>query len=65
MSMINKPAIEELVKEILTAGKLTITARQYLKTALLDESISEEELSWVEQVIEAVRNGQLTLVLDS
>lgn len=63
--MINKPAIEELVKEILTAGKLTITARQYLKTALLDESISEEELSWVEQVIEAVRNGQLTLVLDS
>lgn len=65
MSMINKPVIEELVKEILTAGKLTITARQYLKTALLDESISDEELSWVERVIEGVRDGQLKVVFDT
>ena len=58
----NQLAIEDLVEQIFIAGQITHQDREQIKTALLDEAISDEELSLIEGVIEGIRAGQLKMV---
>lgn len=53
---------EKLVERILSANQVSRADRQRLKEALLDDSISEQELLLIERVIEGVRRGLLNIV---
>jgi hypothetical protein len=54
-------SLQELADRIFADGHLNYHDRQRLKVALLDEFITDEELALVESVIEAVRQGRLTI----
>ncbi|HLO48773.1 MAG TPA: hypothetical protein VK211_10200 [Kamptonema sp.] len=52
----------KLVERILSSGQLSRIDRQQLKSALLDDSITEKELVLIERVIDGVRKGLLDIV---
>lgn len=52
----------QLVERILSCGHLSRADRQQLKAALLDDTINEEELILIEQIIDSVRKGLLDIV---
>lgn len=54
-------AIKDIVERIFSEGHLTYSDRQCLKTALLDETIADDELALIEQIIAAVRKGDLCI----
>jgi len=56
---------DKLVERILSSGQLSRIDRQQLKSALLDDSITEKELVLIERVIDGVRKGLLDIVEES
>jgi hypothetical protein len=53
--------LSELFFQIYCSRKLTREHRQYLRTTLLRESLSEEEQRAINRLVYAVRRGWLTL----
>ena len=53
---------EQIVERIFSSGELTRDDRQRIKSMLLNESISENELSLIERVMEGVVKGILDVL---
>ena len=53
---------EQIVERIFSSGELTRDDRQRIKSMLLNESISEDELSLIERVMEGVVKGILDVL---
>lgn len=60
-SAVDSLTLKELTARILTSGYLAYLDRQRLKQALLDEHITDDDLSLIEEVIEAVRQGTVAV----
>ena len=54
--------IAELVFQVYHSGLLTLTHRQQLKTAILEEALTEEEQTAINRLLHAVRRGWLKIV---
>jgi hypothetical protein len=54
--------IAELVFQVYHSGLLTPTHRQQLKTALLDDCLTEEDQTAINRLLHAVRRGWLKVV---
>lgn len=53
---------EQIVERIFSSGELTRDDRQRIKSMLLNESITENELSLIERVMEGVVKGILDVL---
>ncbi|AFY80014.1 hypothetical protein [Oscillatoria acuminata] len=60
-SLIPPSNFSELFFQIYWSGRLTLEHRNYLKTTLLQESLTEEEQRAIDRLIYAVRRGWLKL----
>lgn len=54
--------IAELVFQVYHSGLLTLTHRQQLKTAILEQTLSEEDQTAINRLLHAVRRGWLKIV---
>jgi hypothetical protein len=54
--------IAELVFQVYHSGLLTLTHRQQLKTAILEQTLSEEDQTAINRLLHAVRRGWLKVV---
>jgi len=54
--------IAELVFQVYHSGLLTLTHRQQLKTAILEQTLSEEDETAINRLLHAVRRGWLKVV---
>lgn len=55
-------AVSDLFAQASATGELTIADRYGLMAALLDESISEEEMCCVDRLLYALRKGRIQLI---
>ena len=55
-------ALEELYGQIMFSNVMTLADRQQLKTVLLKECLSEDEMAIVDRLLYNVRRGWLQLV---
>ncbi|GAB4284407.1 MAG: hypothetical protein Fur0025_15150 [Oscillatoriaceae cyanobacterium] len=61
-SYISQVALEELYGQIMFSNVMTLADRQQLKTVLLKECLSEDEMAIVDRLLYNVRRGWLQLV---
>ncbi|MGD1850493.1 MAG: hypothetical protein ACFCBU_07740 [Cyanophyceae cyanobacterium] len=57
-------ALSDLFSQVMTTGKLTVADRYGLLAALLDETISDDELNNIDRLLRSIRRGRVTLVKD-
>jgi hypothetical protein len=57
-------ALLELFATASVSGRLTLADRYGLMAALLEESLSDEELYAINRILHAVRQGRITVVND-
>ncbi|WP_199248536.1 hypothetical protein [[Phormidium] sp. ETS-05] len=61
-SYMSQVALEELYGQIMFSNVMTLADRQQLKTVLLKECLSEDEMAIVDRLLYNVRRGWLQLV---
>lgn len=54
--------ITELFSHIYSVGRITRQDRKFLQNALLEQSLSEEEISLIDRLVYAVRRGWLQMI---
>ncbi|WP_199249466.1 hypothetical protein [[Phormidium] sp. ETS-05] len=54
-------SITELFSQVYAVGRITKTDRQHLQYALLEQCLSEEEISLIDRLVYAVRRGWLQM----
>ena len=57
-------ALSDLFAQVMTTGRLTVADRYGLLAALLDETISDDELNSIDRLLRSIRRGRVTLVED-
>jgi hypothetical protein len=54
--------VTEIFSHIYSMGTITQRDRQFLQQALLEESLSEEEITLIDRLVYAVRRGWLKMI---
>ncbi|MEB3826986.1 hypothetical protein [Phormidium sp. CCY1219] len=54
--------VTEIFSHIYSMGTITQRDRQFLQQALLQESLSEEEITMIDRLVYAVRRGWLKMI---
>ena len=54
--------IENLCGRIMVAGKITVSDRYQIRSALLDDTLSEPEQILINRLLYGIRHGLLTVI---